>query len=135
MKQFCKVFAAVAMTAVLSGCGALGAAGRVACDAVAIIPDEVVALGAAVGGAVSGPTGAAAAQYSKTRPISRACHQVDEEVDLIHDLAPDAVEMNDGDGGEKSENTSGIPPFPAEAGTTARPAPMPPPLGLAPDRS
>ena len=72
---------------VLSGCGALGAAGEVVCKTAAIVPDETLALGAAVGGMVSGPKGAMAAKYAESRPISRICAEVDEEVDLVRDLA------------------------------------------------
>ena len=89
MKKAREVFAACLCAAalVLSGCGALGAAGEVVCKTAAIVPDETLALGAAVGGMVSGPKGAMAAKYAESRPISRICAEVDEEVDLVRDLA------------------------------------------------
>ena len=64
----------------------------------AIVPDEALALGAAVGGMVVGPKGAMAAKYAGTRPVSRICADVDDEVDLFRDLAIpglDAVEQTE----------------------------------------
>ena len=97
MKKAREVFAAClcGLALVLSGCGALGAAGEVVCKTAAIVPDETLALGAAVSGMVAGPKGAMAAKYAETRPISRICTDVDEEVDLVRDLAIPGLEADE----------------------------------------
>ena len=74
----------------LSACGAIGAASRAVCDTAAIVPDEALALTAATSGFMTGGTGAAAAKYAATRPISRLCNAADEEVDLIKGEFPAA---------------------------------------------
>ena len=113
MKKAREVFAAClcGLVLVLSGCGALGAAGEVVCKSAAIVPDEALALGAAVGGMVSGPKGAMAAKYAGTRPISRICADVDEEVDLVRDLAIPGLEADE----QTEQEASAIPEKPKTA--------------------
>ena len=102
------VVAALCLVALLplTGCGAVGAAGEVVCKTAAIIPDEALALSAAATGAIAGPPGAAAGEYAKRRPISRICNRVDEEVNLIRDLAPDLNAT--GYDGADNEEVSGV---------------------------
>ena len=82
MKKLNLICAAVLCLA-LTGCGAAGKSARVACDAVSVVPDEAVALGAAGVALATGGKAAAAAEYVSTRPISRACAQWDAEIDLL----------------------------------------------------
>ena len=83
MKNFLTICAIALCGVLAAGCGAAGKAARVACDAVSIIPDEVVALGAGAAALATGGKAAAAADYVATRPISRGCAQWDAEVDLL----------------------------------------------------
>ena len=83
MKNLKTLLVAAFCAVALTGCGAAGKAARVACDAVSIIPDEAVALGAGAAALATGGKAAAAAEYVASRPISRGCAQWDAEVDLL----------------------------------------------------
>ena len=81
-----EIAAIVILCALMTGCGAVGRMARAGCDFVAAIPDETLAVGAAVGGMVVGPAGGMAAEYAAaSRPISGACADWDAAVDLMED--------------------------------------------------